>query len=31
MKYQEFLLEHYNSFNLKDIFECGQCFRWYIF
>lgn len=28
MKYQEFLLEHYNSFNLKDIFECGQCFRW---
>ena len=28
MKYQEFLLEKYNSFNLKDIFECGQCFRW---
>ncbi len=28
MKYQEFLLEHYDSFNLKDIFECGQCFRW---
>lgn len=28
MKYQEFLLEKYNSFSLKDIFECGQCFRW---
>ena len=28
MRYQEFLLEKYNSFNLKDIFECGQCFRW---
>ncbi len=28
MKYQEFLLEKYDSFNLKDIFECGQCFRW---
>lgn len=28
MKQQEFLLENYSSFNLKDIFECGQCFRW---
>ena len=30
MKEQEFLLENYNSFNLRDIFECGQCFRWNI-
>ena len=30
MKEQEFLLEKYNSFNLKDIFDCGQCFRWNI-
>ena len=28
MEQQEFLLENYNSFNLRDIFECGQCFRW---
>ena len=28
MKQQEFLLENYSSFNLRDIFECGQCFRW---
>ena len=30
MKEQEFLLENYNSFNLRDIFKCGQCFRWNI-
>ena len=28
MKQQKFLLENYSSFNLRDIFECGQCFRW---
>ena len=28
MKEQEFLLEKYNSFKVKDIFDCGQCFRW---
>ena len=28
MKQQEFLLENYSSFSLRDIFECGQCFRW---
>ena len=28
MKEQKFILTKYNSFNLTDIFECGQCFRW---
>ena len=28
MKEQEYILENQNSFELKDIFECGQCFRW---
>ena len=28
MKEQELILENQNEFNLKDIFECGQCFRW---
>ncbi len=28
MKEQIFILENYNSFNPKHIFECGQCFRW---
>ena len=28
MKEQELKLKKINSFNLKDIFECGQCFRW---
>lgn len=28
MKEQKFILENYDSFVLKDIFECGQCFRW---
>ena len=25
---QKYKLENANSFKLKDIFECGQCFRW---
>ena len=25
---QKYILENINSFELKDIFECGQCFRW---
>ena len=25
---QEYILENCNSFELKHIFECGQCFRW---
>lgn len=28
MKEQKFILENQTSFELKDIFECGQCFRW---
>lgn len=28
MKEQEYIIENQNSFELKDIFECGQCFRW---
>ena len=28
MKEQKYILENSNSFELKDIFECGQCFRW---
>lgn len=28
MKEQKFILKNQNSFELKDIFECGQCFRW---
>ncbi len=28
MKEQTYILENIDSFNLKDIFECGQCFRW---
>ena len=28
MKEQKLKLEIKNSFELKDIFECGQCFRW---
>ncbi len=27
---QEYKIENINSFELKDIFECGQCFRWNI-
>ena len=25
---EKYILENQNSFELKDIFECGQCFRW---
>lgn len=28
MRIQKYILENQNSFELKDIFECGQCFRW---
>ncbi len=29
MKKQEYILEKQESFQLKHIFECGQCFRWH--
>ena len=25
---EKYIIEKQDSFNLKDIFECGQCFRW---
>ncbi|MCI8412399.1 MAG: 8-oxoguanine DNA glycosylase [Clostridia bacterium] len=28
MQEQRYILENVNSFELKDIFDCGQCFRW---
>ena len=28
MKEQQYILKSPETFNLKDIFECGQCFRW---
>ncbi len=28
MKEQKLILKNQKSFELKDIFECGQCFRW---
>jgi N-glycosylase/DNA lyase len=28
MKEQEYIIEKPKTFELKDIFECGQCFRW---
>lgn len=28
MKEQRYILENCTSFEPKDIFECGQCFRW---
>lgn len=28
MRKQEYILERQESFELKHIFECGQCFRW---
>ena len=28
MKEQQYILKEPKTFNLKDIFECGQCFRW---
>lgn len=27
---QKYIIENLNSFELKDIFDCGQCFRWNI-
>lgn len=30
MKTQKYILENNDSFELKHIFECGQCFRWNI-
>jgi len=28
MNDQEYIIENQESFELEDIFECGQCFRW---
>lgn len=28
MKEQKYILKNIDSFELKDIFDCGQCFRW---
>ncbi len=28
MRYEQIKLKDINHFELKDIFECGQCFRW---
>lgn len=28
MEKQRYILENCTSFEPKDIFECGQCFRW---
>ena len=28
MKEQKYIIQNQESFELKDIFECGQCFRW---
>ena len=28
MKEQKYIIKSPSSFELKDIFECGQCFRW---
>ena len=28
MKEQEYVIKNQNEFKLRDIFECGQCFRW---
>ena len=30
MEEQKYILKNIRSFKLKDIFECGQCFRWNI-
>jgi len=27
-KFMKYVIKNVNSFELKDIFECGQCFRW---
>ena len=28
MKEQKYIIDRCDTFELKDIFECGQCFRW---
>ena len=28
MKEQKYIIENQESFELKHIFDCGQCFRW---
>ena len=28
MKEQKYIIKNIDSFELKDIFDCGQCFRW---
>ena len=28
MRYQELVIKKIEAFELKDIFDCGQCFRW---
>ena len=28
MKEQQYIIENQESFELKHIFDCGQCFRW---
>ena len=28
MREQEYIIKNINTFELKDIFDCGQCFRW---
>ena len=28
MKEQKYIIKNQESFELKDIFDCGQCFRW---
>lgn len=28
MKEQKYIIKNLDSFELKDIFDCGQCFRW---
>ena len=28
MREQEYKISNIDSFELKDIFDCGQCFRW---
>ena len=28
MSEQRYIIDDMKSFELKDIFECGQCFRW---
>lgn len=30
MKEQKYIIKNLDSFELKDIFDCGQCFRWNI-